>query len=559
MRQSKPSGNLKLSTVITGLTVLLFVLYCVYILPLLAQTDEANAAVPGKSVEIPKYDVYTATLAPKRTEGKPEPEKSTAPPIAKIDGTVDEKQTEVPPHISQKPSQPVESVEKLPVFPDALTFSSTFSPQSKSILEVGGTDGSGTRRVVQVLTQLGVVMVSEDPETYDIHADLVRGWPEVVTPVLADVHTLDYTPRQLSPNIQTRTRKSVAAILNQVEKDSTKPTSYKLAVGGVLPHPGGVIASKILHGFKAPVAMTLSPWFADLSPHFKLVHVLRDGRDLSFSANQGPVTKFFGAMYGNQHIAMSPQVKSIKLWSDWNAQVNIWAKRYHKEVEAINSRDKSFGYIAVHSEDMVSPSIPVRFAAISHLAEFVGSSLSELQLCCLALQESGFMGSHDRTPINKQAAGSVSKRYGKWHTFLAKDPQLSESIHREGKEGLRIFGYEPERLLADENMQSKGGFQCSAEQHNEACGVNKRQTLQQVAQGYGGGGVCTTKGGLDYIGGDIDAVVLTTPEQGACCSHCKARSDCKYFVVNPNTNMCYLKSSNQGTKSNDNLISGAVI
>ena len=34
------------------------------------------------------------------------------------------------------------------------------------------TDGSGTRRVVQTLIQLGVKMVSEDAETFDIHADL---------------------------------------------------------------------------------------------------------------------------------------------------------------------------------------------------------------------------------------------------------------------------------------------------------------------------------------------------------------------------------------------------
>jgi hypothetical protein len=45
-------------------------------------------------------------------------------------------------------------------------------------------DGSGTRRVVQTLTQLGVTMVSEDPETYDIHADIVGGWPPVVNPVI---------------------------------------------------------------------------------------------------------------------------------------------------------------------------------------------------------------------------------------------------------------------------------------------------------------------------------------------------------------------------------------
>lgn len=57
-------------------------------------------------------------------------------------------------------------------------------PANPSVLVVGGTDGSGTRRVVQLLTSLGVLIVSEDPETYDIHADLFGGWPSVVTPVL---------------------------------------------------------------------------------------------------------------------------------------------------------------------------------------------------------------------------------------------------------------------------------------------------------------------------------------------------------------------------------------
>lgn len=58
------------------------------------------------------------------------------------------------------------------------------APSAGNILVVGGTDGSGTRRVVQLLAKLGVTVVSEDPETYDIHADLFGGWPNVVTPVL---------------------------------------------------------------------------------------------------------------------------------------------------------------------------------------------------------------------------------------------------------------------------------------------------------------------------------------------------------------------------------------
>ena len=51
--------------------------------------------------------------------------------------------------------------------------------------------------------------------------------------------------------------------------------------------------------------MTLAPYWAHLLPHFILLHVLRDGRDIAFSANQGPVEKFFTAMYGQQVLKTS--------------------------------------------------------------------------------------------------------------------------------------------------------------------------------------------------------------------------------------------------------------
>lgn len=355
-------------------------------------------------------------------------------------------------------------------------------------------------------------MISEDPETYDIHADIVKGWPEVVAPVVSSTQSLDYTPSKLNSALQIKTKQAVGAILNQVAKDSLKPTSYKLAVGGVLPHPADVTTNSVLYGFKAPVAMTLAPWFAELSPHFKFVHVLRDGRDISFSANQGPVKKFFKAMYRTQGTQLPEQVKSIKLWSDWNSQVYHWATHYasqlDQEATTTARNEKSFGYFAIHSEDLVHPSTAVRFAAISHLASFVGSDLDPTRLCCLALKESGFMGSHDRTPITKKtasgAAGAaqVSKRYGKWHAFLEKNRALSDAIHKEGSEGLRIFGYEPPRALAEDSMRSSAtGKQCSAETHASLCGVEEQKVVMEDAQSWAVGGMCSTAPGIDFIGG----------------------------------------------------------
>lgn len=101
---------------------------------------------------------------------------------------------------------------------------------SKAVLLVGGTDGSGTRRVVQILSQLGTPMVSEDPETYDIHADIVEGWPKVVKPVITSSKSLHYDPSQLPDPLRTHTQEAISSILSKVASDSSKPTSYKVGI-----------------------------------------------------------------------------------------------------------------------------------------------------------------------------------------------------------------------------------------------------------------------------------------------------------------------------------------
>lgn len=155
-----------------------------------------------------------------------------------------------------------------------------------SVLVVGGTDGSGTRRVVEVLTQLGVSMVSEDPETYDIHADIVGGWPRIVDPVIAETHSLMYDPKSLSEKVRSETSKRVQIVLEQAERDSKRPESKILAKGGKLAGPEGIHATGVSFGIKAPVAMVMLPWWRHMSPNLKFLHVVRDGRDIAFSANQ---------------------------------------------------------------------------------------------------------------------------------------------------------------------------------------------------------------------------------------------------------------------------------
>jgi hypothetical protein len=98
-------------------------------------------------------------------------------------------------------------------------------------------------------------MVSEDPETYDIHADSVGGWPTVVRPVVAHAHTLNYDPQNFPEPLHSKMDLMVQKLVNKARDDSIKPTSYKLAVGGALPKSKNSFSSHIEFGFKVYIKL----------------------------------------------------------------------------------------------------------------------------------------------------------------------------------------------------------------------------------------------------------------------------------------------------------------
>ena len=445
-----------------------------------------------------------------------------------------------------------EKVIKLP--PNPITFNSNINNGNKAILIVGGTDGSGTRKVVDILRQMGVLMVSEDPETYDIHADSVFGWPTIVNPILESTKSLNYEMSTLPQTIQQKIKNQLNILIDKANEDSHKPTSFKLAVGGALPRPINSDASQILYGFKAPVSMTLAPLWADILPSFRFLHVLRDGRDIAFSANQGPVEKFYHIMYGKD--IKNNEQKAISLWSDWNTQIHLWAKNYATKVL---QSDKSFGYFALHSEDLVNSSLPVKFAAITHLAEWVGSTLTEDQLCCLALQEGVFMGSHDRTQGKGSPKKQLESRYGKWKVQLKGNDALSRQMHEMGKSGLSTFGYEPLRELAKEDSTTITGYVCKID--NPICVKEKEVADSQESYQYSNDGNCRVKMGVDFKGSDMLTTDLTdqAKNKGACCQLCISTPGCTNWTFNKGDFNCYLKSS-EGIEITDrlHLVSGSI-
>jgi hypothetical protein len=133
-------------------------------------------------------------------------------------------------------------------------------------------------------------------------------------------------------------------------------------------------------GFKAPVAMTLVPWWLDVTDRLMFLHVLRDGRDIAFSANQGPVSKFYAPMYAkriNEVPTGAAPGKAIKLWADWNNGLRAWAEEKRRQQQQLGGGGgggaKQFDYLPVHIEDLVHSSDRVRLDAIARVARFVGS------------------------------------------------------------------------------------------------------------------------------------------------------------------------------------------
>jgi Sulfotransferase domain len=258
-----------------------------------------------------------------------------------------------------------------------------------SVLVVGGSDGSGTRAVVELMGRLGVPMLVDDTGTYDVHAlvlgegDAEQGWPPLVRSVLEITRSANYELHELPPNALHRFRDQL----------TTLRTSYESRADELLQRISTNRQTRpaiIQYGFKAPVSMLLLPLLLDVFGSIKFLHVVRDGRDVAVSDNQSPVNKFYESFYPEEqrekidgaYWADKPDLKSaekyikaMRLWNDWNEQAGAWSQSHVD--------DDAFDYHLIRSEDLISDP-QRRVETIQQLAVFVGSPRSSPgELCCL--------------------------------------------------------------------------------------------------------------------------------------------------------------------------------
>jgi hypothetical protein len=148
------------------------------------------------------------------------------------------------------------------------------------ILIVGGSDGSGTRGVVDMLQRLKIDMIVQDKYNQgDIHAPQMfqgKGWPPLALLGLqARNGSLLYEFDDMLPWAQRQAELNVKKLLAHL-KQSYKmylPTKYPTLVET----NGTSLSNGVSYGFKAPITMLLLPILSHvIGRPIKFVHVLRE-------------------------------------------------------------------------------------------------------------------------------------------------------------------------------------------------------------------------------------------------------------------------------------------
>jgi Sulfotransferase family len=89
-------------------------------------------------------------------------------------------------------------------------------------------------------------------------------------------------------------------------------------------HRRDIPAAEAPWGWKEPRSLYLLPFFHAHFPGLKFIHVIRDGRDMAFSANQNQLRKHGGAVLGPALDDAPQPVRTAALWT----RVNLDAAAY---------------------------------------------------------------------------------------------------------------------------------------------------------------------------------------------------------------------------------------
>jgi hypothetical protein len=169
-------------------------------------------------------------------------------------------------------------------------------------------------------------------------------------------------------------------------------------------HRLGIPAYDAPWGWKEPRSHYLLPFFHAKYPDMKLIHVVRDGRDMAFSSNQNQLRKHSGAIL-DPSLRKAPQpVQAASLW----AKTNLAAASY-------GERKMPERYIMIQYERLCVAPLETAKA----LTDFLGCSDVDLHSVVVGI--------------------SLPESIGRWHK--TGDQSLLSAVQAQADEALGKFGY----------------------------------------------------------------------------------------------------------------------
>jgi len=239
---------------------------------------------------------------------------------------------------------------------------------------IGATGGSGTRIVAKMLDEAGVFLGSDLNEAWDSlpWSAFYRHWIPVY-------HGWNGKPM---------------TVLQRARMD-------RACQAAAIRHRAGMARAGGPWAAKNPRCIYLLAYLAEMWPGMRFIHVVRDGRDIAFSANQAQVACYHQHVIGGGH-DQPMAVRAIQLWN----RVNLEACQVGRQ--ALPDR-----YLCVRLEDLCRD--PQRTARI--LFQFVA------------------------VPSDPNSATVLVAPPPTLQRWRQQDPALVEQLSEAGNAALRQFGY----------------------------------------------------------------------------------------------------------------------
>jgi sulfotransferase family protein len=174
-----------------------------------------------------------------------------------------------------------------------MVLDSTVSPP----IVMGATGGSGTRVIARIARRAGLFIGTNLNPAEDA-LEIAAYYDRWINPYLWQVHGW-------SPDVEAEMRAELTPLLER----------HRDGAGGQT------------WGWKEPRSIFLVLFLARAFPGLRLLHMVRDGRDLAFSKNQNQPRKHADAFLGTDSPKPDSPLRSIELWNGVNLQAADIAER----------------------------------------------------------------------------------------------------------------------------------------------------------------------------------------------------------------------------------------